>query len=211
MIGKITGFVDSINEDRCLIDVNGVGYVIYLSGKSLDFLRQFPKDKKISLIIETIFKQESMELFGFVNDAERSWFLQLSKVQGVGSKMAQKILGSYNIEEICHALLKSNSQFFTKISGIGPKLANRIVTELKDAPNKLGFTYFQISGEAINDGESISNDQNVNDAVIALENLGYKKHECLKVLQIIIKNDPEITIETLITSALRELSRKKLA
>ncbi len=209
MIGKLTGFVDTIYDDKCILDVNGVGYVVYISGKSLNFLKQLPKDKKASLIIETIFKQDSTELFGFVDEIEKSWFLQFSKVQGVGSKMAQKILGSYNIEEICQALLKNDSKFFTQISGVGSKLANRITTELKEIPNKLGFSNDKISKDEQSQFSDICNDQIINDAASALENLGYKKYECLKILQIIIKNNPQITLENLITSCLREINIKK--
>ena len=211
MIGKLTGFIDAVYDNKCILDVNGVGYLIYISGKSLDFLKQLPKDKKTSLIIETVFKQDSIEFFGFINEIEKTWFLQFSKVQGVGSKMAQKILGSYAIEEICKALLKSNHKFFTQISGVGPKLANRIVGELKDTPNELGFSNLSIQeqGNDISSISDISNNQIIEDASSALESLGYKRYECTKVIKYLIEDDAKITLENLITKSLRELSRKK--
>lgn len=213
MIGKLTGFVDNVYDDKCILDVNGVGYLVFVSGKSLEFLKQLPKDQKTSLIIEMVFKQDSTELYGFVNEIEKTWFLQFSKVQGVGSKMAQKILGSYSIEEICQSLMKSNSKFFTQIAGVGPKLANRIVTELKEAPNKLGFSNFNIDNDfdsASSQGSVANNSQIIEDAASALENLGYKRHDSLKALKFLVEQNPEVTLENLITSSLRELSRKKI-
>ncbi len=209
MIAKLTGVIDSIYDDKCIIDVNGVGYLVFVSEKTLDFLKQLPKDKKTSLVVVTVFKQDSAELFGFANEIEKTWFLQFNKVQGVGSKMAQKILGSYSVEEICQALIKSNSKFFTQISGVGPKLATRIVTEMKGVPNKLGFSNLILSEDNNDNNFNISNDQIINDAISALENLGYKKHDCQKILQNIVKNDTNITLENLITKALRDINNKK--
>lgn len=71
MIGRLRGFIDSINEDKCIIDVNGVGYVVFLSNKTADFLKQLPKEKEVSLIIETIVKEDAIELYGFAREIEK--------------------------------------------------------------------------------------------------------------------------------------------
>jgi Holliday junction DNA helicase RuvA len=213
MISKLRGFIDFIAEDKCIIDVNGVGYLVFLSSKTAAFLKQFPREKEISLTIETVIKEDAIELYGFGAEIEKTWFLELTKVQGVGAKMGQKILGFFSIEELAKALISSDEKAFSKIPGIGPKLASRITTELKDSPKKLGITTgidfgFEIKSTA--DFNNISSTQLTHDALSALENLGYRKHDCLRVIDFLSKNNSEITLENLITSSLRELSRNKL-
>ncbi len=208
MIGRLRGFIDSINEDKCIIDVNGVGYIVFLSNKTADFLKQLPKEKEVSLIIETIVKEDAIELYGFAREIEKIWFAELTKVQGVGNKVALKILGFFTIEDLAKALVQGDEKSFSKISGIGPKLAGRIVTELKDSPKKLGIDI----GFDISEAQSLNKfDDNhlAKDALSALENLGYRKYDCLKVINFLIGDNEKITLENLITSALRELSKSK--
>jgi Holliday junction DNA helicase RuvA len=208
MIGKLRGFIDSISDDKGVIDVAGVGYVVFLSQKTANFLRQFPREKEISLIIETVVKEDAIELYGFASEVEKVWFLELTKVQGVGAKMGQKILSALSIEDLAKALISSDVKTFSKISGIGPKLASRLATELKDSPKKLGVA---VSGDLAASAKSskTSETQISLDALSALENLGYKKHDCLRVLDFLIEQNPQITLENLITSSLRELSKNK--
>ena len=208
MIGKLRGFIDSITEDKCIIDVNGVGYVVFLSGKTAASLKQFPRDKEISLTIETAVKEDAIELYGFVSEIEKIWFLELTKVQGVGNKMGQKILGAFEIQDLAKDLIYSDVKAFSQISGIGPKLASRLATELKDSPKKLGIDVgFDIRN--IENSPEISNNQIAVDALSALENLGYKKHDSLRVINFLIDQNAKITLESLITSSLRELSKNK--
>ncbi len=208
MIAKLKGLIDSIDEDRCVIDVNGVGYLVFISQKTAAFLAQLPKEKTVSLNIETLVKEDAIELYGFASQAERTWFLELNKVQGVGAKMAQKILSALTIEDLAKALISSDTKSFTKISGIGPKLAARLVTELKDSPKKLGISAdFELNSNK--DFETISASKIAQDGLSALENLGYKKHDCLKVVEFLLKENPTATLENLITSSLRELSKNK--
>ena len=158
MIAKLTGFIDNIIDDKCIIDVNGVGYLVYISSKSINVIRNSSKEQKTSLIIETIHKQDSIELFGFIDENEKNWFIELSKVQGLGAKIAQKILGHYNINEIRNALLRSDSKFFSQISGIGPKLANRITMELKDSPKKIATSQFITDNDELYQPNAIDKD-----------------------------------------------------
>ena len=214
MIGKISGIVDEIGEDFAIIDVMGIGLIIFCSTKTLAEIKLIKNSQsldsiKISLITETIIKEGSIELYGFLRKIEKIWFLELHKVQGVGAKMALKILSSFSIEELAQCLISGDIKSFLKISGIGTKLANRLVTELKDSPKKLGIdlSSFNLDDKNI---EFLNNHQEIsNDAVSALENLGYRKIDCLKIINLIIKNNPEITLESLITNSLRELSKNK--
>ena len=204
MIGKLRGFIDSISDDKCVIDVAGVGYVVFLSHKTAAFLRQFPREKEISLIIETLVKEDAIELYGFFSEVEKIWFLELTKVQGVGAKMGQKILSALRIEDLAKALISSDIKTFSQISGIGPKLASRLTTELKDSPKKLGIEY-----SAPLNSQKIPDNQIASDALSALENLGYKKHNILQVINFLLEENSKITLENLITSSLRELSKNK--
>ena len=204
MIGKLRGFIDSISDDKCVIDVAGVGYVVFLSHKTASFLRQFPREKEISLIIETLVKEDAIDLYGFFNEIEKIWFLELTKVQGVGAKMGQKILSALAIEDLAKALISSDIKSFSQISGIGPKLASRLTTELKDSPKKLGIEY----STPLN-SQKIPDNQIASDALSALENLGYKKHNILQVINFLLEENSKITLENLITSSLRELSKNK--
>jgi Holliday junction DNA helicase RuvA len=208
MIGKLTGKIDKVYDDHCIIDVLGVGYVVFLSYKTAQFLRDLSDSKSISLIIETRVKEDAIELFGFVSEIEKIWFSELTKVQGVGAKMAQKILSALSIEELAKALISNDQKTFSKISGIGPKLASRLTTELKNSPQKLGIDIANLAISSDNNHD-FSSSQIAQDALSALENLGYKKHDCLKVIDFILNDNSQITLENLITSSLRELSKKR--
>ena len=208
MISKLRGFIDSITDDKCVIDVNGVGYLVFISQKCANFLRQFPREKEVSLTVETLVKEDAIELYGFASDIEKTWFLELTKVQGVGAKMGQKILGAFAIEDLAKALISGDEKAFSKISGIGPKLASRLTTELKDSPKKLGIA-LDYSNAKTTDLRKISDNQIATDALSALENLGYRKHDCLRVIDFLVGENSKITLENLITSSLRELSKNK--
>jgi Holliday junction DNA helicase RuvA len=209
MIGKLTGIIDSLNSEQVIIDVNGVGYVVFISQKTANFLHQYPKDKKVSLIIETNVKEDAIELFGFGSEVEKTWFLEVTKVQGVGAKMGLKILSAFDISNLAKALILSDEKAFSAISGIGPKLASRITTELKDSPKKLGIAIDNLEIGTEENIAELSDNKLSADAISALENLGYKKHDCLKIISFLVKENSNITLENLITSSLRELSKKK--
>jgi Holliday junction DNA helicase RuvA len=199
MIGKLRGIIDSIEEDRCLIDVSGVFYLVFLSNKAAQTLKI--QKGEVSLTIETVVKEGAIELYGFTNKIEKIWFLELTKVQGVGSKMAMKILGFFSIEDLVQALILGDVKAFTNISGVGPKLAQRLITELSGSPKKLGV---EVSASYISD--KILDSEIAKDAVSALENLGYKKIDILRIVSKITQNNLEITLENLITKSLKELS-----
>jgi len=206
MIGKIIGIVDQISDDNAIILVNNIGFVVFCAKNVLLELQNAKNNQlQISLITETIVKEGAIELYGFLNSLEKTWFLELNKVQSVGAKVALKILSAFSVNEIAQALIVENSKLFLQVSGIGPKLANRIIMELKNSPKKIGFNLEQISDNSANLSHNQVN--NLNDALLALESLGYKKFEATKIVNLLISQNPEITLENLITSSLRELSK----
>ncbi len=209
MIAYLKGLIVSLSEDKCVLDVNSVGYLVFISAKSYANLKQCPPEKQVSLIIETIVKEDAIELYGFFSAIEKDWFLELIKVQGIGHKLAQKILSYFSVEELAKALISGDELAFKKISGIGPKVASRIVIELKNSPKKLGISNIDFSLSEEKTSAKINESLIAKDAISALENLGYKKYDCLKIIDFILSENSEITLENLITLSLRELAKKK--
>ena len=207
MIGKLKGRIDSIFDDKLILDIGGVGYNIYASLKTINFLRD-KKDQEIVVLIETIVREDHIHLYGFLSEIEKIWFNELCKVSGVGNRVALKILGSLSIEDIVLALNSGDKAMFSKVPGIGPKLALRIVSELKDSPKKIAGDF--VIGSNTSNKIDNSNNQNkiLADAISALENLGYKRAEIYPTINQQINQNPDITLETLITNSLRLISKK---
>jgi Holliday junction DNA helicase RuvA len=205
MIGKLKGIAEDIHDDHCIINVNGVGYLIFISNKTSNSLKNLSENSMITFIIQTIVKEDAIELYGFLDQIDKVWFNELMKVQGIGAKMAQKILSQMTIQEITKALISEDSKTFNNISGIGPKMASRIITELKNSAQKIGIIDYKNDI----DSDKIYNNSIVNDAISALENLGYKKHDSLKIINNIYSLNESITLENLITKSLKEINIKK--
>lgn len=191
MIGKLTGKVDLLLDDRLIIDVSGVGYVVYCSGKTLAKLQP---GSMTSLIIETHVREDHIHLYGFAGSEERDTFLMLQSVKGVGTKMALVILGSMSPEGIKIALSKRDTAAFNNVSGIGKKLAERIITELKDKFTSIG---------SITDDIAADNSGTSNDAISALVSLGISRIDAQNRIAGILGTDPDITINELIRLALK--------
>ena len=167
MIGKLTGLVDSQSTDAIVLDVNGVGYVVQCSSRTLSRLPV--SGERISLAIETQMREDAIRLFGFITDGERDWFRLLQGVQGVGSKVALAILGVLAPDELAIAIGHGDKAAVSRAPGVGPRLAARIVAELKDKGPGLG----QAAGLAETGLASPSLPQSAQDAMAALVNLGY--------------------------------------
>lgn len=206
MIGKLIGKIDSIFDDKLILNVCGVGYNIFLSSKTLNSLS---KDQDVSIIIETIVREDHIHLYGFKNEIEKIWFNELCKVKGVGSKVALKILSILEINDIILALCSVDKAAFSRVPGIGPKLALRIVSELKDSVSKISNlnNFADISSVKSDNKIEINNTQLLADAVSALENLGYKRMEVYKIVSQNISENPQTTLENLITNSLRKISK----
>jgi Holliday junction DNA helicase RuvA len=135
MIGKLSGLVDSISEDHCILDVNGVGYLVHCPSSTLSRLTV---GAPASLMIETKVSEDAIRLYGFSGAEEREWFRLLQTVQNVGARVALNVLSALSSRELQRALALSDKAAIGKANGVGPKLALRIVTELKDkAPSMI--------------------------------------------------------------------------
>jgi len=206
MIGKLKGKIDSIFDDKLILDVNGVGYNVYASSKTLNSLQE-KKGQEMVLLIETVVREDHIHLYGFSAEIEKTWFNELCKVSGVGSKVGLKILGTLSINDIVLALNSGDKVLFSKVPGIGPKLALRIVSELKDSAKKIAGDFVLSSNKG--DRTAAENNSKVlADAISALENLGYKRIEIYPIINQQITQNPGITLETLITQSLRLISKK---
>jgi Holliday junction DNA helicase RuvA len=167
MIGKLRGVVESSDADELILDVNGVGYLISASARTLRALP--PRGAPAELLIETHVREDAIRLYGFLTAAERDWFRLLQSVQGVGAKVALGILGALTADALSAAIARQDKATMARAPGVGPKLAARLVLELKD--KALGAAGF---GEA---APSLERDAGLpkaaQDAILALVGLGY--------------------------------------
>src|SRR6202162_212231 len=170
MIGKLKGIIDSYGEDHVILDVNGVGYLVHCSVRTLQALPA--TGAPVALAIETYVREDQIRLFGFLYDGEREWFRLLQTVQGVGTRVALSILGTLTPADLASAIALRDKAMVSRAPGVGPKVAERIVTELKDkapAYADLDPAVIRLSG-AVDDRRA---PQPLADAVSALVNLGY--------------------------------------
>lgn len=201
MIGKLTGLIESVELDHAILEVGGVGYVVFCSSKTLSSLGQ---GKIAKLFTHMVVKEEQIMLYGFLEKVEKEWFLLLQTVQGVGGKMALNILNCYAPNDILNAVLAEDEAIFKAVSGIGPKLASRLVNELKSNKNLVDKN----SNLAIKPSTSKNTKEsnNANDALLALVNLGYSRKDAYVVISQIQANNDNITLEELIRQALGKLA-----
>jgi len=203
MIGKLKGLIDIIESDYCILDVNGVGYIVYVSGKTLQNLPQ--KGGAVSLFIETHVREDHIHLYGFMDKEEQEWFNVLTTVKGVGTRMSLAILTSLSPLELVNAFANQDKDAFLRVSGVGPKLAIRLITELKDKVVSKSIDLDNVVN--IESGTNTSNpNKNINDAVSALTNLGYNRSQSSEIIIKIQKENPDIAIEDMIRMGLRLLS-----
>jgi holliday junction DNA helicase RuvA len=167
MIGKLRGIVDSVGEDFVVLDVQGVGYIVHCSGRTL---RKLPRPgEAMALAVETQMREDSIKLFGFASDAERDWFRLLQSVQGVGSKVALAVQTVLEVSELAAAIAQQDKTAIARAPGVGPKLAARIIAELKDKA-ALSSMSDAIATQAASTGGQTAAAQ---DALSVLVNLGY--------------------------------------
>ncbi len=199
MIAKLSGIVDSVSRDHAVIDVNGVGYLVRCSTRTLGAL---PKSGgPVSLAVETLVREDAIDLYGFSAGNERDWFRLLTTVQGVGAKVALSILSTFGSDELAQAIMAQDKAMMSRADGVGPKLANRIVSELKDKVASGGFA----PAVAAMSVPGLPDDA-VADAVSALVNLGYRRAEAVNAVdRAARKLGPKARIEALIPAGLKEL------
>jgi Holliday junction DNA helicase RuvA len=204
MIAKLTGRIDAQVEDGVIIDVNGVGYLVACSSRTLSALPG--AGEVISLMTEFVVREDRFQLFGFRDGLERDWFRVLQTVQGVGAKVALAILSVLSTDELARAVAAQDRTMLSRAAGVGPKLAQRIVNELKDrAPaggSGLGVFAAVAAAAAPPAGTPAS------DAVSALVNLGYRPAEASGAVAAAARRlGDEADLQKLITAGLRELAK----
>ena len=221
MIAKLRGVVDTLGSDYCIIDVNGVGYLVFASAKTL---AKLARGAQVALLIETIVREDSISLFGFADAWEKEWFLTLTKVQGVGAKVCLAILSVLSPMQLAQAVSAQDKASFTRAAGVGPKLAARIVTELKDK-----IVTIPLSAETNDFAKGMDMDANeetanyednltamaenpnlMEDAISALVNLGYQRLEAYRAVNKAMADGQAQDVSTVIRLALKEFANKEL-
>ena len=204
MIGKLTGTVDSYGEDFVILDVAGVGYVAHCSARTLQELP--PVGARAILAIETYVREDVIRLYGFGSNDERDWFRLLQAVQGVGAKVALAILSVLDPAGLATALATGDRGAVAQAPGVGPKLASRIVAELKDRVPAFAATDAAVAG--LGGGLETDPRPAIRDAVSALVNLGYADAQARVAVATASRSaGPESAAGSLIRLALRELAR----
>jgi len=205
MIGKLKGVIDEIAEDHAVIDVHGVGYVAFCSARTLGNLGG--AGEAAVLFIETYVREDMIRLYGFASQLEREWFRLLQSVQGVGAKVALAVLGTLSPSELANAIALRDIAMVSRAPGVGKKVAERIVTELKnkapafagDASGTIGLKQELGAGAA---------PAPVADAVSALSNLGYSRDQAANAVAAALKEaGDDADSAKLIRLGLKELSR----
>ena len=204
MIGKLRGIVDSVGRDWVIVDVGGVGYEVSCPARTLS--RMPAVGQPVTLTIETYVREDAIKLFGFLSDAERSWFRLLQNVQGVGSKVALSVLGVLEPHELANAIALQDKAQVGRAPGVGPKVAQRIVSELRDkAPALLVAGGMGMPTAAYAAPGRMSP---ASDAMSALINLGYSPAEAnAAVVSVSAKLGGEAKAEELIRQGLKELAK----
>ncbi len=211
MIGKLSGIIDSVSPTSLILDVQGVGYLVNASQRTLGRIGQ--KGDPASLLIETNVREDAITLFGFADGAERDWFKLLTSVQGVGAKAGLAILSVCPPEKVGLAIAAQDKTILTQADGVGPKLATRILTELKDKAANIDLSPNIASAPAnfkdLTQGGGDLAPSIDQDAVSALVNLGYARADAYTaVLRARDKANDNLplNLENLIRIALKELS-----
>lgn len=214
MIAKLRGIVDSFGEDNIILDVNGVGYLVFASSRTLS---KMIKGNEATLFVETIVREDSISLYGFASALEKEWFLTLTKVQGVGAKVCLSILSVLTPSQLAQAVSAQDKASFSRASGVGPKLAARIVTELNGKMVSLPIgadttDYAAALKDEEPTGSTITSElshNNIEDAISALVNLGYPRIDAYRAANTAAGKTPEADVSTLIKLSLKEFATKE--
>jgi holliday junction DNA helicase RuvA len=203
MIAKLSGLLDSVGTDHCILDCGGVGYLVFCSARTLRRIGDV--GTAVSLRIEMQVREDAITLFGFIDLSERDWFRRLNTVQGVGSRVALALLSVLEPDKLGQAIAAQDRTALVQADGVGPKLANRLISELKDKVADLYIAGGAVSGPA---GVVPTGAAGVtNDAVSALVNLGYRRAEAFTAVAAAVqKAGPDAKVEQLIMMGLKELS-----
>lgn len=211
MIGKLKGLVDAIGESHCIIDVNGVGYEVQASARAL---RNMEIGQQVTLVIDTHVREDAIRLFGFTSEVERSWFRTLQNVQGVGAKVALAVLGTLSSQDLSNAIALGDWASVEQAPGVGKKLAQRIVAELKDKAPALAMAGLHVpaaingAGKGVRDVAGTAEVPASAEAISALTNLGYNPAQASQAIAIAARDlGTEADTAKLIRRGLKELAR----
>lgn len=198
MIARLHGLIDSIGESSCVIDVGGVGYLVFCSSRTLAALPQ----GAATLLTEMQVREDAITLYGFATPAEREWFRLLTTVQGVGAKVALAILSALSPDQLIAAISAQDKAALTRASGVGPKLAIRLVTELREKAGVMpGGGAAPLPAPVLHRPHQV-------DALSALLNLGYRRAEAEAALaHAIAHHGEDASLDVLIRGGLRALSK----
>jgi len=206
MIGKLRGVVVETGTDHVIIDVHGVGYVVYMATRALATMPE--EGQAITLFIETQVREDAIRLFGFFSRLEQEWFRLLQSVQGVGARVALAVLGTLAADALASAIALRDITLVARAPGVGKKVAERIVTELKNKAPLYAAGVAAVSGAGQNSGGVPVVSVQVADAVSALCNLGYSREVAASAVAAAVKGAGEGSDSAmLIRFGLKELSR----
>jgi Holliday junction DNA helicase RuvA len=208
VIAKLKGLVDSVGDGRVVIDVNGVGYLVFCPARTLRDLP--PPGGPATLLIDTHVREDHIHLYGFSDSLERDWFRLLQTVQGVGARVAIAILSVLGPAQLAEAIAAQDKAPVTEAPGVGAKLAQRIVSELKDkVPSLVAVMSVGATADAgeTKTARGLMSDAAA-DAVSALVNLGYRRVEAFTAVAAVAKDkSADLDVQALIRGALRELAQ----
>jgi Holliday junction DNA helicase RuvA len=203
MIGKLTGRLDAVGPQAVILDVCGVGYELTLPARTLGSLP--PLGETVSFAIDTYLREDAIRLYGFATEHERAWFRALQTVQGVGAKVALAVLGALSAADLANAVVLQDKSIVARAPGVGPKVAARIVAELKD---KMPVLALAVSPGGLVPPAELPRGLAAKDAISALLNLGYGHGEAAAAIQAAIgKVGREARAEELIRVGLKELAQ----
>lgn len=202
MIGKLTGTLDSVSGNTLILDVHGVGYLVSASNRTLAAIGGV--GDAVSLLIETAVREDAITLYGFADVLERHWFKVLTSVQGVGPKVGLAILSVLEPSEITLAIAAKDKARLTRADGVGGKLAERIISELKDKVGDASVT--SLGAAKLPSGALASRGGTEDDAVTALVGLGYQRGEAFSAVARVRVANPDAALPQIITFALKELA-----
>lgn len=201
MIAYLSGMLFSKNPQSVVVDINGVGYQIFIPLST--FYRLPDETEKVSLHVYTHVREDTLQLFGFQTEMEKQIFLLLISVSGIGPKVALNILSGMGFEELLSAIVRADSERISSIPGVGKKTSQRIILELKEKASKL------VEGMevALEEKVEVRDKEMYDDALSALINLGYPSKAAKRAIEIALRKDQEMNIETLLKEALRNLAQ----
>ena len=211
MIGRIKGQLIEKKIDSVVIDVSGIGYVVYVTEKTSRSLTLDNQMGDISLYTELLVKEDLLQLVGFITQTEKDWFNILRSVQGIGAKVALTILNTLDPKELLRAVRMKNELAFSSVSGIGSRMAQRLVVELSGRKDLI-----VLEDEEIKEIRDESNEQTANiikrkeiqqDALSALQNLGFKTAEAKSTIDKVLVEDDFKDASQLVKEALRSLAK----